>query len=336
MLTTSGLTLPPGFSLVGTFPTSIAAGASASFTVRLETARAGVRFGAIRFQTNDADESTFTFNVEGSVSGAYPIGAPILALPGPAVAASAGGGQTVLDGEATLADSDSPNYDGGQLVVEFAAGGSDADRLAIRNQGTGAGQIGVNGTSVTFAGVTIGTFSGGVGLAPLVVTLNANATATATQELIRSITYANVSPTPTTPPRYVRLTLTDGEGKVSNQPIKVVIQDYISGITTAESAGSTAVAEGGATDTYTLTLNTRPAGDVTVTVVPNTQVDATPRSVTFTPTNWRIPRTIVVSGVDDPVAEGTHTGAITHTAASTDPVYSGITLPSPVPVHHRQ
>ena len=51
-------------------------------------------------------------------------------------------------------------------MVEFAAGGSDADRLAIRNRGTGAGQIGVNGTSVTFAGVTIGTFSGGVGLRP--------------------------------------------------------------------------------------------------------------------------------------------------------------------------
>ena len=166
--------------------------------------------------------------------------------------------------------------------------------------------------------------------------LNANATATATQELIRSITYANVSPTPATPPRYVRLTLTDGEGKVSNQPIKVVIQDYISGITTAESAGSTAVAEGGAADTYTFCAEYPPAGDVTVTVVPNTQVDATPRERHVHPDELEYPRTIVVSGVDDPVVEGTHTGAITHTAASTDSGLQRHHAPGPVPVHHRQ
>ena len=36
-------------------------------------------------------------------------------------------------------------------------------RLAIRNQGTGAGQIGVSGANVTYGGVTIGTYTGGSG-----------------------------------------------------------------------------------------------------------------------------------------------------------------------------
>ena len=50
------------------------------------------------------------------------------------------------------------------------------DTVAIRNQGTGAGQIGVSGGNVSFGGSVIGSFAGGAGSA-LTVTFNAAATA---------------------------------------------------------------------------------------------------------------------------------------------------------------
>src|SRR5204862_426059 len=91
------------------------------------------------------------------------------------------------------------------LTVDYTAGGSADDRLAIRNQGTGVGEIGVSGSNVTYGGTTIGSFSGGSGTDALVVSFNANATPAATQALARNITYANVSDDPSTEPHPVRV-----------------------------------------------------------------------------------------------------------------------------------
>src|SRR5262249_7222306 len=51
----------------------------------------------------------------------------------------------VLDGGATVADVDSPDFNTGTLTVDYTANGSSDDRLEILNQGNGAGQIGVSG-----------------------------------------------------------------------------------------------------------------------------------------------------------------------------------------------
>jgi hypothetical protein len=129
----------------------------------------------------------------------------------------------VIDGAATLADPDSPNFDTGTLTVSFTAGGTADDRLAIRNEGNGAGQIGVSGSTVSFGGTAIGAFSGGTsGSTPLVVTLNANANAAATQALLRNITFANVAGSPAIAPRTVQFALTDGDGGNSNLPTESI------------------------------------------------------------------------------------------------------------------
>ena len=133
----------------------------------------------------------------------------------------------------------------------FVSGGDSAeDVLAIRNQGTGAGQIGVSGANVTYAGTTIGTWAGGSGGSNLVVTLNANANTTNTAALIQNITYQNtdaVSPTVST--RTVRFVLTDGDGGTSaNIDATVVLPQAVakglwissvSGATTASGLTST-------------------------------------------------------------------------------------------------
>lgn len=122
-----------------------------------------------------------------------------------------------------VGDADSADFDGGTLSV-FRAGAAttetmfdapdDAtqDNLGLRDQGTGAGQIGVSGNTVSFGGVAIGTLtSDGANGTPLTVSLNANATPEAVEALLQNVTYANPSDDPL-PSRDFRIALTDGDG----------------------------------------------------------------------------------------------------------------------------
>ena len=110
-----------------------------------------------------------------------------------------------------LADIDSANFNGGSLTIGFTANGTSADQLTIQNQGTGAGQIGISGSNVTYGGTTIGTFTGGANGSDLVVTFNnASATPAAAQALADHILYANTSDDPSTAPRTVTFTVNDG------------------------------------------------------------------------------------------------------------------------------
>src|SRR5262249_14714956 len=147
---------PQGFSLVGGLPTNIAAGGSATLTVRMDTAIVGPKFGGLQFDTNDPGTPTFHFNVSGTGTGAGPRGSPIIAMPDPALGYDLASLPRLLSPGATLTDSNSLTYAGGQLTVEFAAGGTANDRLGIRNLGVGAGQVGVAANVVTIGGVRVG------------------------------------------------------------------------------------------------------------------------------------------------------------------------------------
>ncbi len=89
------------------------------------------------------------------------------------------------------------------------------DQLGIRNEGTGAGQIGVSGSDVTFGGVVIGTIiSDGTDGSELIVTFNANATVEAVEALIENLTYQNISDDPLAT-RQFRVQVSDGDGGTS-------------------------------------------------------------------------------------------------------------------------
>ena len=154
---------------------------------------------------------------------------------------------TPVTATTTVADVDSANFDTGTLTVDHQAGGTADDRLEIANQGTGPGQIGVSGASVSYEGTQIGTFTGGTGTTPLVVTLGADATAAAAQQLVRAVTFRNVSDAPTAA-RTVRFVLTDGDGGTSTPATRaiavtavndppVVNLDAPAGLTYIEQAG---------------------------------------------------------------------------------------------------
>jgi uncharacterized delta-60 repeat protein len=130
-----------------------------------------------------------------------------------------GSGVKVIDqGTAVvIADIDSADFNGGTLTVSIAANRvAGEDVLAIRNQGTAAGQIGVSGANVTYGGVTIGSFTGGSGTNDLVITLNASATPAAVSALAQNITYQNSNVlTASESTRTVRFVVTDGDGGTS-------------------------------------------------------------------------------------------------------------------------
>lgn len=93
------------------------------------------------------------------------------------------------------------------------------------------------------------------------------------------------------------------------------------GITLAQSGGSTAVSEGGNADAYSIVLDSRPTGAVTITVETNGQVVSSPSVLTFTPANWDVPQAVTVIAVDDRSDEGSHRDAIRHKVDSFDARY---------------
>jgi hypothetical protein len=139
--------------------------------------------------------------------------APIVTLSSSALTYVENEAPLIIDSSGLITDVDSVDFNGGQLVVQIATNASPVDRLAIRNQGTGPGQIGVAGNSVTFGGSQIGVFSGGDYSNALIVAFSsANSTLTAAQALLRDITFHNISENPSLAARSIRFTLSDGDG----------------------------------------------------------------------------------------------------------------------------
>ena len=182
----------------------------------------------VRFVINDGDGAV-SANYDTTVTVSAVNDAPTISnLSGDSLAYTENDGARVIEqgANASVSDVDSLNFAGGSLTVRLSAGGvSSEDVLSIRNQGTGAGQIGISGANVTYGGVTIGTYVGGSAGADIVISLNGSATPTATQALVRNITFENTDTvTPTAGARTVRYTLSDGDGGTSaNYDATVVV-----------------------------------------------------------------------------------------------------------------
>jgi hypothetical protein len=115
----------------------------------------------------------------------------------------------------------------------------------------------------------------------------------------------------------------DGDGDSAST---TVTDDDSSGVSISESGGSTDVTEGGATDSYTVTLTSEPTADVTIDLSATGQVTVTPETLTFTDADWDTPQVVSVTAVLDFDDEGDHSDTISHTASSSDPNYDGITI----------
>jgi uncharacterized repeat protein (TIGR01451 family) len=91
------------------------------------------------------------------------------------------------------------------------------------------------------------------------------------------------------------------------------------GVTISESGGSTDVTEGGATDSYTVQLDSQPSSEVLVEVTSDAQSEVRTGAaafdtlvLSFTASTWDTPQTVDVRAVDDSTVEGSHTSTIDH------------------------
>ncbi len=160
----------------------------------------------------------------------------------------------VIDNDVTLTDVEG-NWSGGNVTVSYAAAGLTEDQLSVRNQGTGAGQIGLSGSDVTYGGVIIGSVtSSGVNGASLVIALNAAATTVAVEALLENLTYANNSDAPAAT-RVVRLNVTDGGGgSTGNIAVTVNVTDQADPVTVLTSATDDVTLATSGNDSFTTTV----------------------------------------------------------------------------------
>ena len=108
-------------------------------------------------------------------------------------------------------------------------------------------------------------------------------------------------------------------------------QIVVPGITVVESGGSTITAEDGATDIFTIVLDSPPTGDVVIDIASSYINEATvsPASVTFTSANWSTLQTVTVTGVDDALDDGDKNYDIDFAVSSdADINYDGIEVAS--------
>ncbi|MDB9526378.1 Ig-like domain-containing protein, partial [Oscillatoria sp. CS-180] len=153
----------------------------------------------------------------------------------------------------SVSDVDAPHFNGGSLAIALD-GYQPGDTLAINNQGTGSGEIGISGTNVTYEGVVIGTVTGGTDSDLVINFTSTAATPTAVEALVEQLTYFTNSDNPTDfgndPTRDLTITLNDG-GNTGSGGAK---EDLLTGVITVNavndpptvvtSAGTTTFTEG--------------------------------------------------------------------------------------------
>ncbi|SVB13053.1 uncharacterized protein METZ01_LOCUS165907, partial [marine metagenome] len=132
----------------------------------------------------------------------------------------------------------------------------------------------------------------------------------------------------------VTLSVVDGSSAdafdpLANQTVAVTNADDDSfGLSVVQSDGSTGTTESGATDSFTVVLNTQPASDVVLAVASSDtgEVTVAPATLTFTSGNWDTGQAVTVTGVADTLVDGTQNATVTLSVvdASSDDDYDSV------------
>ncbi|MEQ1760556.1 MAG: Calx-beta domain-containing protein [Vicinamibacterales bacterium] len=126
------------------------------------------------------------------------------------------------------------------------------------------------------------------------------------------------SSTTSTDPAYNGLDVADVTVTNSDNDTAGITVTPLTGLITSEQGGAA---------TFALALNTPPTATVTIDLSSSTPGEGTvaPASVTFTPSNWSTSQTVMITGVDDAIADGTRAYLVlTAPASSSDPYYAGL------------
>lgn len=128
------------------------------------------------------------------------------------------------------------------------------------------------------------------------------------------------------------LTSTDPRYGGQDPPDLSVVNDddETPGVTVTPTSGLVTTESGG-TARLTVVLDAPPTADVAIDVSSSDTTEGVldVSTVTFTPRDWNVPKPVVVTGVDDPLADGAQPYLVrTAPARSTDPRYAGLDGPN--------
>lgn len=83
---------------------------------------------------------------------------------------------------------------------------------------------------------------------------------------------------------------------------------------------------GNNSSTYTVKLTSQPRYPVLIDIVADGQVHTSVTQLVFDPSNWNVAQNVIVTTVNDDIAEGPHTSYIHHTVRSDDGHYQGLAV----------
>ena len=236
-------------------------------------------------------------------------------------------GVTVPDVAVTVDDDETLGVVISPTALTVQAGGSNSYTVVLGSLPSGDVTVtlaGHEGAVLSLAGIDNGnalTFTQDNWHAPQTVSVSADAEAqSSTITIEHSVASAD-------DPDYAAAAAPDVAVSVLGATDTIQIQ-----VGVATSVQELEVPEGG-TNTYTMVLSHQPSGDVTVTVnnpTDNSEVTATPRTLTFTTENWDEPQAVTVAAVHDgDAADDSATAAdsatVTHGVA--DGGYDGVSVP---------
>ena len=171
----------------------------------------------VRIQISDGD-STIRTTVTKQINVVVPSVPPVIHDFAGDVTYQRSGSPVIIDGDASVTDPDSPNFDGGRLWLTPLDAQS-GDRLGIRNQGTSVNQIGITGSDITYSGIVFGTLNASGN----VVALNANADDAALTAFLRNLLYWNSTGNPSLATHTIRVQINDGESTIRTTATKQII-----------------------------------------------------------------------------------------------------------------
>ncbi len=229
------------------------------------------------------------------------------------------GGATAASVTASITDNDSAGYIRSLTSLSVAeAGGTGSFTVRLTSQPTADVTIGVAASDASEGSVSPAslTFTSANWNLPQAVTVTGVVDAVADGDVLWTVALSADAGTADT--AYLNLNPADVAA--------TTLDDDTASVVVTQAGGSTLVAEGGATDTYTVVLTSQPTADVTVVIAPDAQLSAAPASLTFTTGNWNIAQTVTASAINDNITEGAHTGTINHTASGGG--YGGLSVAS--------
>lgn len=120
------------------------------------------------------------------------------------------------------------------------------------------------------------------------------------------------------------MSTTDGRYAAITQAINVKVHDNDAAGIETNLTGPVPITENGASKAIGVRLTSQPAATVTIDLVADSQLSASPSPLTFTAANWNAWQTVTVSAVNDETSETQATANVAFNAASPDTLYDPV------------